>query len=168
MPGLRRGGGAGKMQANLSQRYLPGPRDYELLGVLAPRPRETKLRIVRSGNADYNQASIFSGLHWHRIAKSEIRWSVSTKSADSLKDRHGLMKTNLRFILFVVCIPPLAGFAQGRGPGGNFTITKNLIPGPQFAHAARNNTRRTSVTAERLRFRTWNLFGILGFGAWSF
>ena len=62
---------------------------------------------------------------------------VSTKAADLLHDRRLLMKTRLRFVLLVVCLLPLAAFAQGRGPGTGFKITKitrSLIPAPQFAY----------------------------------
>jgi len=62
---------------------------------------------------------------------------VWTKAADLLHDRHLVMKTSLRFVLLVVCLLPLAAFAQGRGPGIDFKITKitrSLIPAPQFAY----------------------------------
>jgi hypothetical protein len=62
---------------------------------------------------------------------------VSTKAADSLHNRHLVMKTNLRFVLLVAWLLPLAAFAQGRGPGTDFKITKitrSLISAPQFAY----------------------------------
>ena len=62
---------------------------------------------------------------------------VSTKAADLLHDRHLVMKTNLRFVLLGACLLPLAAFAQGRGPGTDFKITKitrSLISAPQFAY----------------------------------
>jgi len=48
------------------------------------------------------------------------------------------MKTNLRFVLLVACLLPFAAFAQGRGPGTDFKITKitrSLISAPQFAYS---------------------------------
>jgi hypothetical protein len=62
---------------------------------------------------------------------------VSTKAADLLHDRHLVMKPNLRFVLLVACLLPLAAFAQGRRPGTDFQITKitrSLISAPQFAY----------------------------------
>jgi hypothetical protein len=62
---------------------------------------------------------------------------VWTKAADLLHDRHLVMKTSLRFVLLVVCLLPLAAFAQGREPGTDFKITKitrSLISAPQFAY----------------------------------
>jgi hypothetical protein len=47
------------------------------------------------------------------------------------------MKTNLRFVLLVACLLPLAAFAQERGPGTDFKITKitrNLISTPDFSY----------------------------------
>ena len=63
---------------------------------------------------------------------------VSTKAADLLHNRHLVMKTNLRFVLLVACLLPLAAFAQARGPGTDFQITKitrSLISAPQFAYS---------------------------------
>jgi hypothetical protein len=62
---------------------------------------------------------------------------VYTKAADSLHNRYLVMKANLRFVLLVACLLPLAAFAQGRGPGTDFKITKitrGLILAPQFAY----------------------------------
>ena len=62
---------------------------------------------------------------------------VSTKATDSLHNRYLVMKTNLRFVLLVAWLLPLAAFAQGRGPGTDFKITKitrSLISAPQFAY----------------------------------
>ena len=63
---------------------------------------------------------------------------VWTKAADLLHDRRLVMKTSLRFVLLVVCLLPLAAFAQGRRPGTDFQITKitrSLISAPQFAYS---------------------------------
>ena len=48
------------------------------------------------------------------------------------------MKKNLRFVLFVCSLLPLAAFGQGRGPAAEFQIarvTKNLISTPQFTYS---------------------------------
>jgi hypothetical protein len=79
---------------------------------------------------------IFSGLAASNCKIGDLM-EVWTKAADLLHDRHLVMKTNLRFVLLVAWLLPLAAFAQGRGPGTDFKITKitrSLISAPQFAY----------------------------------